>query len=212
MGAVTNVPDSRPAPSRSRMRSGTFFVIASGVLLLLFAVFLWVVSPRLQDQLGLNEGVVGFDPPPAPVQVPLTLNGEEVGVAEWDAEGVCAEITDSTGTIFRTCARPDSLKPIWAIDAPDQADPPYLLVATPRDAASMTAVTQDGETLEGLTQARELEAAWVVLPLTEGAVVDRIVVYNIEGADLGEAECGVPDAPTDGPAHLAGGCFVPRQD
>ncbi len=212
MGHVSDTHDNAAARATPRMRSGTFFVIVSGVFLLLFAVFLWVVSPRLQDQLGLNEGVVGFDPPSAPVQVPLTLDGDQVGVAEWNAEGVCAEMTDSTGTIFRTCAEPDPLKPIWAIDAPDQANPPYLLVATAKEAASVAGTTQDGEGLNGLTQARELPAAWAIIPLSEGSVVARLIAQNNEGADMGEAVCGVEDAPTDGPARLAGGCLVPRED
>lgn len=196
----------------SRPRSGTFFVLATGVFLVIFAVFLWVVSPRLQAQLGLNEGEIGFDPPPTPTQVPLRLDDRQVGAATWDASGVCAEITDDTGTVYRTCARPDPLKPIWAIDAPDQADPPYVIVATHPAAATITGSTIDGEGLDGLTQARELPAAWALIPLPEGAVVQRIVARDVEGGELGDAECGVDEAPTDGPERLAGGCLVPRQD
>lgn len=207
-----NTANEQETVSGPPRRSGTFFVVASGVFLLTFLVFLLVVSPRLQDGLGLNDGL-GFDPPPdGPVVAPLTLDGVEVGQAVYDSDGVCAEITDSNGTIFRTCATPDPLRPIWAIDAPDEADPAYVIVASPPQAASVGGTTTTGEGLNGLTQARELPAAWTLLPLPDGAVVSELIVFNTGSSDLGDALCGVEDAPTGGPDRLAGGCLVPQQD
>ena len=204
--------DDQPHLSGPPRRSGTFFVIASGAFLLIFLVFILVVSPRLQDSLGLNEGL-GFDAPAAgPVVVPLLLDGVEVGQAVWDADGVCAEITDSNGSTFRTCATPDPLRPIWAIDAPDEADPAYLLVASPQAASSITGVTTAGDSLNGLTQARELPAAWTLMALPDDGVVSELIVLNTESSDLGDALCGDPEAPVGGPDRLAGGCLIPQQD
>lgn len=193
-------------------RSGTTFVVGAGVFLVIFAVFVLVISPRLQDNLGLNAGVQTFPTPSAPVEVPLTLDGREVGRAVWDAEGVCAEVTDDTGTTYRTCAEPDPLRPIWAIDAPDEASPGYAIVATPPVVANVAGRTTDGESLDALTQARELPAAWALVPLPDGAAVEELVAFNTENSDLGNVLCGGEDAPTDGPDRLAGGCVVPQQD
>jgi hypothetical protein len=143
----------------------------------------------------------------------LELDGEQIGLAVWDAEGVCAEITDRGGSTFRTCAIPDPLKPIWAIDAPDEADPAYVLVAGPPLATEMRVVTTDGQTIPGATQGgTDLPAGWAVIPLPDDAVVAEIVAVNAESSDLGNAVCDDHDAPTDGPDRMQGGCFVPRQD
>ncbi len=192
-------------------RSGKVFVIGTGVFLAVFLVLILTVGRSAQDNLGLNVGR-SFDAPPAPVSVPLTLDGVEVGVATWDAEGICAEVTDRTGTTFRTCATPDPLRPIWALDAPDEADPGYILVATPQEGVSVAGITTAGEGLNALVQARELPAAWALVPLPEGATLYELVVYNTESSDLGNALCGVEDAPTDGSDRLNGGCLVPEQD
>lgn len=187
-------------------------MIATFVFLVVFLVLVLVVSPRLQDRMGLTADGRAFPPPSTAVEVPLTLDGIEVGVATYDAAGVCAEITDGIGTTFRTCATPDPLRPIWAVDAPDEADPGYLIVATPPEIASVAGTTTDGEGLDGLTQARELPAAWTLIPLQPGAAVRQLVAQNTEGSDVGTAECGSDEAPTDGPERLSGGCFVERQD
>jgi hypothetical protein len=202
MGAVTDLPPTR---------SGTSFVVAGIVFLAVLLAVLIVVTPRLQDNLGLNEGLE-LPPPDAPVEVPLTLDGARVGVAVWDAEGVCAEVTDDLGTTFRTCARPDPLRPIWAIDAPDEADPAYVILATPPAVTSVGGRTTAGESLDALVQARELPAAWALIPLPDGAVVEEVVAFGTGGTDLGNVECGGEDAPTGGPERLAGGCVVPQQD
>ncbi|MGI9015872.1 MAG: hypothetical protein ACR2HR_02005 [Euzebya sp.] len=205
-------PLSADAPPSSN-RSGTFFVMVSAAFLVTFLLFILFVSPRLQDRLGLNEGVVPFPSPPATVVVPLELDDMQVGVAVWDQEGVCAEITDQSGTTFRTCAVPDPLRAIWAIDAPDEAEPAYLLVATPPEATTVRGTSRDGETFEASTQTGEdLPAAWALMRLPAGAVVSEIHAFNAEQADLGGAMCGVEDAPTDGSRRLQGGCLVPRED
>lgn len=204
-------PSDHADPSIAPARSGKAFVIGTGVFLVLFLGFLLFVSPVLQDRLGLS-GSREFPVPDAPVSVPLTLGGQEVGVAVWDDAGVCAEITDSAGTTFRTCADPDPLRPIWAIDAPDEAADGYLLVATPPAVIDVAGSTTDGETLAGLTQARELPAAWALIPLPDGAVVDELKAFNSSNSDVGGAQCGVPDAPTDGSDRLNGGCLVPQED
>lgn len=201
-----------PGIDSTPYRSGRGFVIGTGVFLAVFLVFILFVSPRLQDDLGLNDGLSFDAPTDGPVEVPLTLDGVEIGRAVWDADGVCAEVTDSTGTTFRTCATPDPLRPVWAIDAPDESDPAYVIVATPPEAASVAGLTTAGEGLNALTEARELPAAWAVIPLPEGAVVSELVAYNVESSDLGNVQCGVEEAPTDGPDRLAGGCLVPQQD
>lgn len=209
------VSDTSPTPdpaTNKGTRSGTTFVIATGVFLVVFLVLILVVSPRLQDRLGLRPGAQPFETPGESVQVELTLEGRAVGTATWDAEGVCAEVTDETGTTFRTCATPDSLRPIWAIDAPDDADPAYVIVASPPEVSRIVGVTTDGEGLDGLTQSRELPAAWTLIRLQPGAAVRELVAFNTEDADLGNAECGVEDAPSDGPDRLSGGCIVERQD
>lgn len=193
----------------SPARSGKVFVIGTAVFLTVFLILILTLGRNFQDAAGLNAR--GFDVPTAPVTAVLTLDGVEVGTATWDAEGVCAEITDATGTTFRTCAVPDPLRPIWAIDAPDDADPGYILVATPA-VASIGGLTTAGEGLNALTQGRELPAAWAVIPLPPGAVVAELVAYNTESSDLGNALCGDEEAPTDGPARLGGGCLVPQQD
>lgn len=193
-------------------RSGTTFVIATGVFLVVFLILILVVGPRLQDQMGLSEGARDFEAPPAPVTATLTLDGAQVGVATWNAEGVCAEVTDRTGTTFRTCATPDPLRPIWAIDAPDEADPPYVIVASPPAVASLAGRTADGEALNGLTQARELPAAWTLIPLPDGAQVSTLVAFNSENSEMGDVVCGTEESSTDGPERLVGGCYVERQD
>lgn len=204
-------PSDHADPVGAPERSGRTFVIISVVFLALFLGFLLLVSPVLQDRLGLS-GDRGFPVPDAPVEVPLTLGGQEVGVAIWDDAGVCAEITDSAGTTFRTCAVPDPLRPIWAIDAPDEAADGYLLVATPPAVIDVAGSTTDGETLAGLTQARELPAAWALIPLPDGAVVDQLTAFNSSNSDVGGAQCGVPEAPTGGSDRLNGGCVVPQED
>jgi hypothetical protein len=203
-------PTARPLDS-VRTRSGTSFVVAAVVVVVVVAVFILQVSPRLQEDLGLT-GVQAFPVPDEPREVPLTLDGREVGVAVHDASGVCAEVTDRAGTTFRTCAEPDPLRPFWAIDAPDEADPAYVIVAGPPDVASVTGTTAAGEALDGLTQARELPAAWTLIPLPDGAVVDRLLALDVDGRELGDLSCGVEDAPTGGPERLAGGCLIPLQD
>lgn len=210
MGRVSDLPS--PAADQPT-RSGSSFVLWTGVFLVLFLVFILVVSPRLQDQLGMTEGTRDLPTPSGdPVVVALTLDGREVGTATWDAEGVCAEITDDAGQTFRTCARPESLRPIWAIDAPDDADPGYVIVASPQEVASVGGLTAAGDPINGLTQARELPAGWTLIPLEEGESVARLVAFDVEGDELGDALCGTEDAPTDGPDRLSGGCEVPRQD
>lgn len=191
-------------------------VVVSLAFLVVLGVVLLVVSPRLQANLGLNEPRP-FPTPAEPVTTTLQAPDGLVATATWDAEGVCAEVTDASDTTFRTCADPDSLRPIWAIDAPDAADPAYLLVGTPPDVASIEGTTTDGEVLAALTQ-RELPAAWAIVPLPRGAVVERLVALDLQGSDLGDAECGTPLAGEDraevaaGPDRLGGGCTVPRQD
>ncbi len=210
---------SEPSPSdqdfaglqATPQRSGKVFVIGTGVFLAVLLILILTVGRSAQDNLGLNDGL-GFDVPTSPVSVPLTLDGVEVGMATWDAEGICAEVTDRTGTTFRTCATPDPLRPIWALDAPDEADPGYVLVATPPEAASVAGITTAGEGLNALVQARELRAAWALVPLPEGAVLSELVIYNTESSDLGNALCGVEDAPTNGSDRLDGGCLIPEQD
>jgi len=194
-----------------RGRDGRWFVAISMGFLVLFVLFLVFVSPRLQDSLGLNQPLP-FNQPDATTTVPLLLGEVEVGEVVWDASGVCAEVTDPGGAVFRTCAVPDPLRPIWAIDAPDEATDPFLLVATPPDVASIEGRTTDGETFAALTQVRELPAAWAIVPLPEGAVVDEMTAFNVEASDVGGAQCGVEDAPTGGPERLAGGCLVPQED
>lgn len=191
-------------------RDGRWFVGISLAFLGLFLAFLLFISPRLQDSLGLN-GPRPFPEPPEPTDVELVA-GAVGGVAVWDDGGVCAEVEGADGQVFRTCAVPDPLRPIWAIDAPDDADPAFLLVATPPDVASIEGRTTDGEVFSAMTQARELPAAWALVPLPEGAVVDTMTAFNVEGSDLGGAECGVEDAPTGGPDRLQGGCLVPEED
>ncbi len=212
MGTVSDSPDSTgfPGLDTTPPRSGKIFVIGTAVFLVLFLAFILTVGRSFQDAAGLNDR--GFDAPAAPVQAALTLDGVRVGTATWDAEGVCAEVEDPSGTTFRTCAVPDPLRPIWAIDAPDDADPAYVLVATPPAVVSIAGLTTAGEGLNALTQARELPAAWALIPLPDGAVVDELVAYNTESSDMGNVLCGVEDAPTGGPDRLAGGCLVPRQD
>ena len=213
MGSVSDTTDGNPAaPQTGRTRSGTSFVVATGVFVVVFVVFLLVVSPRLQDNLGLNSGSQSFPDPDAPVEVPLTMDGETVGTAVWDAEGVCAEVTDATGTTYRTCATPDPLRPIWAIDAPDEADPGYVIVGTPPEVMEVRGLTTAGEPLAALTQARELKAAWAIIPLPPGAAVEELVAFNTSGAELGNVECGGEDAPQGGADRLSGGCIVPQQD
>ncbi len=215
MWAVTTPPSSPAQNGRRsddiRTTSGRTFVVMSMVFLLVLLVVLLVVSPRLQDQLGMG-GSRGFSAPENPVEVTLELGGEVVGVAVWDAGGVCAEVEDGTGTTYRTCAEPDPLKPIWAIDAPDDADPGYLLVATPPDVVNIEGRTTAGETFGMLTQARELPAAWAIVPLPDGAVVDTMTAFGVTNSDLGNAECGVDTGATGGAERLGGGCVVPQQD
>ncbi|WP_370323743.1 hypothetical protein [Euzebya sp.] len=201
-----------PLAVESPSRNGTFFVVASGVFLVTFLVFILVVSPRLQDQLGLTEGAVDFPTPSVRTEVPLTAEGDEVGKAIWDAGGVCAEVIDSAGSIFRTCAEPDVLRGIWGIDAPDEATPAYVIVAAPPEAATVTITTTDGDEVEVATQARDLPAAWAIAPLPTGAVVAEVATFDDDGADMSVGECGVEDAPEGGPRRLAGGCLVPRED
>ncbi len=187
-------------------------MVAAGAFLLVFLVVILTISPRLQDDLGLNAGL-GFDPPPdGPVTSPLLLAGAEVGQATWSRDGVCAEVTDSEGSIYRTCATPDPLRPIWGIDAPDDADPAYVIVASPPEVATVGGTTTTGEGLNGLTQARELPAAWTLIPLPENAVVSEVIAFDTGGSDLGNALCGDEEAPTGGPDRLQGGCLVPQQD
>ncbi len=212
------VSASSPSPADNdrrvddtRTTSGRTFVVVSMVFLLVLLVVLLVVSPRLQDQLGMG-GTRGFSAPENPVEVTLELNGEAVGTAIWDAGGICAEIMDATGTTYRTCAEPDPLKPIWAIDAPDEAEPGYLLVATPPDVVNIEGRTTAGETFGALTQARELPAAWAIVPLPDGAVVDTIVAFGVTNSDLGDAQCGVEDGGSSTSVRLGGGCVVPQQD
>ncbi|CAN5513312.1 hypothetical protein BH23ACT9_BH23ACT9_13210 [soil metagenome] len=238
-GVVTDSPADPPSsdrrsadpapPSGSRSdlgiaeaspNSGRNFVIGTGVVAALFLLFLLVVSPRLQDQLGLTEGARTFPAPDAVVEMPLTLDGQAVGTAVWDATGVCAEITDATGTSFRTCAVPDPLRPIWAIDAPDEADPGFLIVGGPPEVAKVAVVTTDGERLTAEAQVRDMPASWTLIPLPAGSAVRDLIAFNEENSDLGNAECAPTGAvgqyvdalPSDGPDRLSGGCMVPRQD
>ncbi|HUG84776.1 MAG TPA: hypothetical protein VMM13_09440 [Euzebya sp.] len=211
MGGVRNPPSVPSDPVDTRPRSGTAFVIATGVFLVVFLVFLVVVSPRLQNQLGLTGDARAIAPPAETTEVPLTLDGREVGVAIWDAQGVCAEIHDASGTIARTCAQPDPLRPIWALDAPDEADPPYVIVGGPPAVASVAGITTDGQSLSGLTQARELPVAWTLISLPPGAAVAELIAYNSENADLGNADCSL-EVGAEGPQRLNGGCVIPRQD
>lgn len=216
MGAVPDAdtaadrPDRPDAPERGR--DGRVFVVASALFLVLLAAFLLVVSPRLQDGLGLN-GPLPFDEPPSTQVVALGTAGAPLEAsATWDADGVCAEVVDQTGTAFRTCAVPDPLRPIWAIDAPEEASAPYLLIATPPEVASVEGRLTSGETFAALVEARELPAAWALIPLPEGGVVEDIVALGTNGDDVGGAQCGVEDAPTGGSALLQGGCLVPQED
>jgi hypothetical protein len=87
-----------------------------------------------------------------------------------------------------------------------------VLVAGPRQVASIRGLTTAGDSLDGLAQARELPAAWTIIPLDEGEAVAELVAYDTGGGEMGDAQCGTDDAPTDGPERLAGGCIVPRQD
>lgn len=213
MGRVSHPdPAVPPGVDDAPSHSGTRFVIGVGIVLVLLLAVLLVISPRLQNRLGLTGDPRTFPTPEEVVEVPLTLQGREVGVAIHDARGVCAEITDSADETFRTCAVPDPLRPIWAIDAPETADPPYVIVAGPPAVASVAGITTDGRSLSGLTQARELPAAWTLIPLPPGAAVSELVAYNAENSDLGNAECDTEEAPTDGSERLAGGCIIPRQD
>lgn len=204
-------PSDHADPVGTPERSGRAFVVISITFLAAFLIVLLFFSPVLQDRLGLN-GDLPFPVPDAPVEVPLSLGGETVGVAIWDDAGVCAEVTDSAGTTFRTCASPDPLRPFWAIDAPDGSAEGYLLVATPPSVIDVAGTTTDGESLAGLTQARELPAAWAVIPLPDGAVVDELTAFSTGNTDVGNALCGAPEAPTDGSDRLNGGCLVPQQD
>jgi hypothetical protein len=219
MGGVTDLPPSDPAdvPVRdpnpiAEPRSGSTFVVLTGVFLALFLVAILVVGPQLQDRMGLSEGARTFEPPAEVMTVPLEMGDGVSGVATWDADGVCAEVTDAEGTTYRTCAEPDPLRPIWAIDAPDDAVPGYVLVASPPEIANIGGVTTDGESLSGLTQARELPAAWTLIPLEDGAAVRLLVAYNTSSSDVGNAVCGTEESPGGGSERLSGGCFIERQD
>ena len=96
--------------------------------------------------------------------------------------------------------------------APDEAEPGYLLVATPPDVVNIEGRTTAGETFGALTQARELPAAWAIVPLPDGAVVDTIVAFGVTNSDLGDAQCGVEDGGSSTSVRLGGGCVVPQQD
>lgn len=210
--ATPAAPPATAGQPVGRTRSGTSFVVAAGVFAAVFVVVLLVITPRLQDNLGLNSSGQSFEVPDAPVEAALTLDGVEVGRAVWDAAGVCAEVTDTSGTTYQTCAVPDPLRPFWAIDAPDSADPAYVIVATPPEVVDVRGRTTDGEPLTALTQARELQAAWALIPLPPGATLDQLVAFDADSSDLGDVVCGGEDAPTGGPDRLAGGCIVPQQD
>ena len=203
-------PPSDAGPGRGpRTTSGTSFVLAAGLFVLIFVSFTLVVSPRLQRQLGLSDAR-GFDAPPSTQTVPLTLDGEVVGEAIWDAEGICAEIT--AGGTYRVCADPGPLRPVWAIDAPDDADPAYVVVATPAEGVEVRGTTDAGDVLEAEVQARDLEAGWALIPLPEGSAVSELVVYDGDDSDLGDVVCGTEESETGGSSRLQGGCYVEEQD
>lgn len=201
--------DSDATPERRR--SGTTFVLIALAGMAALLAFLLLVSPRLQARMGLGEDAVGFTPPSAPVSAPLTLDGDRVGEARWDDAGVCAEVTVGPEGTYRVCARPDPLRPIWAIDAPDEAAVPFLLLAVPPDVGTVSGTTTDGEIFTGVAQT-DLPARWILIPLPEGAVVDRIEVTGTDTDDLGTARCGAIEAPPGGPDRLGGGCLLPSED
>lgn len=197
-------------------RSGTMLVVIGLTICAGFVVFLVFISPTLQSRMGLGDDAVGFPVPDAPRSEALLLGDEVVGEATWDASGVCAEISpagrDAAGETFRLCADPEPLEPVWALDAPDEADPGYLLLAVAPDVGSIRGTTTDGEPLEGTTQT-SLPAGWIVVALPDGAVVDRFDVFAaLDDDDLGTVDCTAADAPTDGPDRLAGGCLIPSEE
>ncbi len=206
-----------PAPHRadrdlladdgSRTRSGKAFVLGALALMAALVAVLVLVSPNLQNRMGIGPDPVGFPTPDEPVTQLLAGEDGWEAAATWDGAGACVVVTDTSGADFRTCADPDPLRPIWALDAPD-ADGPLLVVATTPQAAAVEVTTVGGARLDVTLQGTDpLPARFGVLRLPDAAdPVDEVLVTGAAGEELVVASCGL-DA--DGPDLLGGGCEIP---
>lgn len=182
--------------------------------LALWLLFLVFGSPLLRDRMGIGHEEPTFPAPATPetVAIPAATAGGApyTGEARWDAEGVCLVLQFEGAPRTRSCAIADPLQPIWGIDlpqAPDGAHP--LVVATAPDVVEVVAsLERDDGDVRATPAGRELPAAFAVLDLPRGGVVDRITAYDGDGRELAVALCGRADGGVTGP--LGGGCSIDR--
>lgn len=189
-------------------RSGRAFVVTAVVMATAFVAFLLLVTPALQDQLGIGPDGVPLATPGTPVRLPLAGGATWEGTVVWDASGLCAEVR-AAGTTTRSCASADPLRPLWGIQ-PVAADPPLVVVAAAPDVASVEVETVDGQRLSAQVQGPDegLPGGFAVLAVPAGAQVAALLALDAAGGELVRAPCGTGGS---GAALLGGGCTVPAE-
>ena len=137
------------SPRPGGLTSGHVVAVTAVLFIVGWLAFLLLASPRLQDQLGIGPSRPAFDPPPSPVAVDIAEGpgpGEAwEATARWDPGGACADLVFASGPRTRTCAVPDPLQPIWAVEVPDGPVPVLVLAKIGRD-GKVAVSTSSGST------------------------------------------------------------------
>lgn len=197
------------SPRPGGLTSGHVVAVTAVLFIVGWLAFLLLASPRLQDQLGIGPSRPAFDPPPSPVAVDIAEGpgpGEAwEATARWDPGGACADLVFASGPRTRTCAVPDPLQPIWAVEVPD-GPVPVLVLATAQEVAVVEIRLVGGDILEREPVGVEegLPAGFAAVELPAGGRVEEIGALAASGAELAVATCG-----GDAGDPLGGGCAVP---